>query len=142
MPRSKSIDELSASELYKLAEKREQEERERTIAQNKARIEALKSQRKKLIAAHKKEIAAIDRELKKLLGKATKKVKKGNNKQVGGTTDSILALLRQNKSMTTAQIRTELEQNGQTVSNLSQTLAYLKRTNRVTSPARSTYALV
>ena len=142
MPRNKSIDELSASELYKLAEKREKQEQEKKIAANKARIETLKSQRKKLITAHRKEMAAIDRELKKLSGTATKKVKKGNQKQAAGTTNRILKLLKDNKSLTTAQIRAELEKNGQTINNLSQTLAYLKRTNRVTSPARSTYALV
>ena len=140
MARTKSIEELSAKELYKLAEKREKQEQENKIAENKAKIDELKSKRKTLIAAHRQELAAIDRQLKKLTGK-TAAGKSGRDKKNGGTTDSILALLKSNKTMTTAQIRAELEKDGQTVNNLSQTLAYLKRTQRVTSPARSTYTL-
>jgi len=140
MARSKSIEELSAKELYKLAEKREKQEQEKKLAENKAKIEELKLKRKTLFATHRKELAAIDRQLKKLTGKAVVGKSKKDKKNAG-TTDSILTLLESNKTMTTAQIRTELEKNGQTVSNLSQTLAYLKRTQRVTSPARSTYAL-
>ena len=140
MPRAKAINELSAKELYKLAEKREKEEQEKKAAENKAKIDELKAQRKALIASHRKEIAAIDRQLKKLTGTSTgNKIK--SKKAAGGTTDSILSLLTSHKSMTTAQIRTELENNGLTVNNLSQTLAYLKRTKRVSSPARSTYSL-
>ena len=140
MARAKSIDELSAKELFKLAEKREKEEQDRKAAENKAKIEELKAQRKTLIATHRKEIAAIDRQLKKLMGTAAGKTTK-TGKPAGGTTESILNLLATHKSMSTAQIRAELENNGLTVNNLSQTLAYLKRTKRVTSPARSTYAL-
>ena len=66
MPKAKSIEELSAKELYKLAEKREKQEQENKAAENKARIEELKAERKSLIAAHRKQIAAIDRQLKKL----------------------------------------------------------------------------
>lgn len=141
MARAKSIEDLSAKELYKLAEKREKQEQEKKHAENKAKIEELKSKRKTLIATHRKALAAIDRQLKKLSGKAVVGTSKKEKKNAG-TTDSILSLLEANKTMTTAQIRAELETNGQTVSNLSQTLAYLKRTQRVTSPARSTYALL
>lgn len=140
MPKVKSIDELSATELFKLAEKRKKEEEEKKIAANKAKIEELKSQRKALVAAHRKELSAIDRQLKKLTG-ITPISKTSNKNESSGTTDSILSMLSSAKSMTTAEIRTELENNGQSTNNLSQTLAYLKRTNRVKSPARSTYAL-
>lgn len=140
MARTKSIEELSAKELYKLAEKREKQEQEKKLAENKAKIDELKSKRKTIIANHRKELAAIDRQLKKLTGKSSVGKSK-KDKKSSGTTDSILSLLKSNKSMTTAQIRAELEKDGQTVSNLSQTLAYLKRTQRVTSPARSTYSL-
>ena len=140
MPKEKSIDDLSARELYKLAERKEKQEQVKKLAENKAKIEELKSKRKTLITSHRKEISAIDRQLKKLTGTSTaKKVK--SQQSPPGTTDSILDLLATNKIMTTTQIRTELEKNGQTVNNLSQTLAYLKRTKRVTSPARSTYSL-
>ena len=140
MPKVKSIDELSARELYKLAEKREKQEQQRLAEENKAKIEALKNKRKALIASHRKEITAIDRQLKKLTGStATKKTK--NNKSTTGTTEKIINLLATNKTMTTVQIRAALQENGLTVNNLSQTLAYLKRTKRITSPARSTYAL-
>lgn len=140
MPKAKNIEELSAKELYKLAEKREKEEQERKLAESKAEIEDLKNQRKDLIAQHRKELAAIDRKLKKLTGKSPAR-RGGGRKSDQGTTDSILALLASNKTMTTGQIRDELEKSGQSVANLSQTLSYLKRTERVTSPARSTYSL-
>ncbi len=140
MPKTKSINELSARELYKLAERKEKQELDKKLAENKAKIEELKSKRKALIISHRKEISAIDRQLKKLTG--TSPARKVNSKKTSqGTTDSILNLLESNKTMTTAQIRSELEKSGQTVNNLSQTLAYLKRTSRVTSPARSTYSL-
>lgn len=140
MPKAKSIDELSAKELYKLAEKREKQEQEKKLAENRAKIEQLKNQKKALIASHRKEIAAIDRQLKKLTG-STAANKPGGVKTSGATTEIIINLLSTHKTMTTAQIRSALQDGGLSINNLSQTLAYLKRTHRVTSPARSTYSL-
>jgi len=141
MAKIKSIEELSAKELYNLAEKREKQEQEKKAAENKAKIEDLKKQKKSLITSHRKQIAAIDRQLARLSGITVSRNSRKSTQAKAGTTDSILDLLKNHKTMTTAQIRTQLEGKGLKAKNLSQTLAYLKRTQQIKSPARSTYTL-
>jgi hypothetical protein len=137
MAKKKSVENMSAEELYALAQQREQEEQEAQQAALREQIDALRAQRRELVAKHKKELAAIDSKIRKLGGRAGRA---GGRRRSGNVTDQILAILGKGKA-STQEIRDALESQGITAANLSQTLAYLKRTGRVTSPARAVYAL-
>jgi hypothetical protein len=138
MAKKRTVANMSAEELYALAQEREQEEQEAQQAALREQIEALRAQRRELVARHKKELAAIDSQIRKLGGRTRRAG--GRGRAGGNVTDQILAILAKGKA-TTKEIRDALESQGVTAGNLSQTLAYLKRTGRVTSPARAVYAL-
>jgi hypothetical protein len=55
-------------------------------------------------------------------------------------TDAVLAIIQAAGEISTPDIKAELERQGVVASNLSQTLAYLKRQGRVSSPSRSMYS--
>jgi hypothetical protein len=52
----------------------------------------------------------------------------------------VLDIVSQAKKISTKEIKAELESRGVVANNLPQTLAYLKRQGKVTSPARSIYS--
>jgi hypothetical protein len=54
-------------------------------------------------------------------------------------TERVMQIVVNAGEISTKDIKAELENEGLNVSNLSQTLAYLKRQGRVASPARSIY---
>lgn len=137
MAKKKSVENMSAEELYALAQQKEQEEQ---VAQQEAvrqEIEALRAERRELVAKQKKELAAIDAKIRKLGGRSASRRRGGAG---GKVTTAILDILAGGKA-NTKDIKATLEAQGITANNLSQTLAYLKRTGRVTSPSRSVYAL-
>ena len=65
---AKSLEELSAAELFELAQRRQQEEKERQREAVKEQVESLRTKRRDAIARHKKELAAIDAEIRALTG--------------------------------------------------------------------------
>jgi hypothetical protein len=87
------------------------------------------------VAAHKKALAALDAKIRKLGGKA-----RGRSRSTGNVTDAVLAIVQAAGEISTGEIKAKLDEQGVVASNLSQTLAYLKRQGRVVSPARSIYA--
>lgn len=138
MAKKKTFETMSADELYALAQQREQEEHEEQQAAVREQVEALRNERRELLAKHKKEIAALDAKIRKLGGRTRRA---GGRRGAGSNvTAQVLEVLAKGKA-STKEIKAALEAQGMTVSNLSQTLAYLKRTGRVTSPSRATYAL-
>lgn len=137
MAKKKSIETMSADELYALAQQREQEEHEEQQAAVREQIESLRNQRRELLAKHKKEVAALDAKIRKLGGRTRRA---GGRRAGSNVTSQVLEVLAKGKA-STKDIKAALEAQGVTASNLSQTLAYLKRTGRVTSPSRATYAL-
>jgi len=138
MAKKKTISAMSAEELYALAQQREQEEQEAQQAAMREQLEAVREERRALVAKHKKELAAVDAKIRKLGGRTRRT---GGGRRAGSNvTAQVLEVLAKGKA-TTKEIKDALEAQGVTVNNLSQTLAYLKRTGRVTSPARATYAL-
>jgi hypothetical protein len=137
MAKKKTIETMSADELFALAQQREQEEHEEQQAVVREQIEALRTQRRELLAKHKKEVAAVDAKIRKLGGRTRKA---GGRRGGSNVTAQVLEVLTKGKA-TTKDIKAALDAQGVTASNLSQTLAYLKRTGRVTSPSRATYAL-
>jgi Skp family chaperone for outer membrane proteins len=135
MARKKTVDNLSSDELYALALARQQEEEDAQRHAIRQEIDDLKQQRRELLAKHRKELTAIDAKIKKLGGKTRSK-----NRSAINVTDAVLAIVQAAGEISTKDIKAELDRQGVVASNLSQTLAYLKRQGRVSSPHRSIYA--
>lgn len=136
MAKKKTLTTMSADELFALAAKRQQEEEERQRDAVKSQIAELRAQRREVLARQKKELAQIDRQIKKLGGKsiATKRTH-------GSVTDTVLDIVSSAGKVSTADLKAELEQRGVVAGNLNQTLAYLKRQGRITSPSRAIYKI-
>ncbi len=132
--RNKQVESLSSAELYRLAKKREQEEMRKTLEANKEKLKELRTKRRELITAHRKELAKIDREISRLSGKSV-----GGKR--GSITDTVVKIIGDAGQISTTDLKAALKKKGVVVGNLSQTLAYLKRQGRVTSPARAVYKL-
>jgi len=138
MVKKKSIDQMSAEELFELAKARQEQEQEKEREAVKEQIDALREERKALVAQQRKELAALDSKIRKLRGKpvATGKGRGGVN-----VSKAVLDILAANTQLSTKEIQTQLASNGIVANNLSQTLAYLKRQGKITSPQRSVYAI-
>ena len=136
MARKKTVDQLSADELYSLAVSRQQEEEEAERLAVQQKIDGLKKQRRELLAKQRKELAAIDANIKKLGGRT--RSSHGNGVKV---TDAVLAIVQAAGEISTKDIKAELDRKGVIAGNLSQTLAYLKRQGRLKSPYRSIYSV-
>jgi hypothetical protein len=134
--RKKQVTELSAAELFKLAKKREQEELKKSMEANKEKLAAARVKKREIIARHRKELRKIDAEITRLSGKpATRKGKKSGT----SVTETVVAIIAEAGKMSTADLKAALKKKGVSTNNLPQTLAYLKRQGRITSPARAIY---
>lgn len=138
LAKKKPLTELSAAELYKLAQKREQEELQKTIEANKEKLAALRSKRRELVAKQKKELRRLDAEIARLSGKSPRKK---SRKSSGNVTEKVISIITQAGKISTSDLKAELKKKGVSASNLPQTLAYLKRQGRVISPARTIYQI-
>jgi hypothetical protein len=132
----KDLQKMSAEELYALAQKKEKEEEAKQKEALKTKIAELREQKKALMSKHKKELAAIDAEIRALGGRSG--VRKGRQT---GASAAILELLGKNGEMDTKSIRSKLESQGVAISNLGQTMAYLKRNGKVKSTGRGVYKM-
>jgi hypothetical protein len=137
---AKKLAELSSDELYELARQRADEEEAAEKEAMRAQIDELRAQRKQMMARHRKELAAIDAEIRAMGGRSGggRGKKRGSNGV--SVTEQVLDIVSQNKKISTKEIKAALEERGIVASNLAQTLAYLKKQGRVTSPARSVYS--
>lgn len=135
MARRKNVDDFSSDELYALAQARQQEEEEEKRNAMRMQIDELKQQRRELLTRHRKEVNALDSKIKKLGGKT-----RGRQRSAVSVTDAVLAIVQAAGKISTKDIKAELDRQGVVASNLSQTLAYLKRQGRVSSPHRSVYS--
>ena len=142
MPK-KSVDTMTAEELYALALEREVQEQEEEQAARQAQIDELRDQRRQLADAHKKELAALDKQIKALGGRVVRrKGRRGGAGRSGGVSARVLEILGASGGpMATSDLRATLEGEGMDVRNLNQQLAYLKRKNKITNPARGSYAI-
>ena len=132
----KDLQKMSAEELYALAQKKEKEEEANQKEALKSKIAELREQKKSLMAKHRKELAAIDAEIRALGGRSG--ARKGRQT---GASAAILELLGKKGEMDTKSIRSKLESQGVAVSNLGQTMAYLKRNGKVKSTGRGVYKI-
>jgi hypothetical protein len=136
MARKKTVEAMSSEELFALAEARAEEELERQREEARLVLEELRGKRREMVAQHRKELAAVDREIRKLTGK--NKARSGRRGGVN-VTETVMQIVTSAGEISTKDIKAALESEGLNVSNLSQTLAYLKRQGKVSSPARSIY---
>jgi hypothetical protein len=134
----KGFADLSSDELYELAREREQEEAVEAREAVRAQIEELRAARRDMVARHRKELAAVDAEIRSLGGRTTRARRRGS--AGGSVTEHVLEIVSTAKKISTKEIKAELEARGVVANNLAQTLAYLKRQGKVTSPARSIYS--
>ncbi|WP_293652522.1 hypothetical protein [Thiolapillus sp.] len=122
--------------MYKLAQKREQEELQKSLEANKEKLIALRTKRRELVAKQKKELRKLDAEISRLSGKKT--ARKGR-KAGTSVTEKVVAIIAKAGKISTTDLKAELKKKGVATGNLPQTLAYLKRQGRVVSPARTIY---
>jgi len=134
----KSLSDLSSDELYRLAQEREEQETAEAKEATRAQIEELRNARREMIARHRKELAVIDAEIRALGGRGARGKRRGASG--ASVTDQVLDIVSKSKKVSTKEIKAELESRGIVANNLAQTLAYLKRQGKVTSPARSIYS--
>ena len=138
MAKQKNVTDLTSAELYDLALKREQEEREQERSMMLQKAEELKAERRALTTEYKKKLRAIDAEIQALTGRKKRRSAGGGK---GKTTDRILQIVYDHGQISTKDLRAILESEGVEVSNLSQLLANLKKSGRVVSPERAVYAV-
>lgn len=134
----KDIKNLTSDELFELARQREMEEYEQEKETRRAQLAELRAERKKIVSRHKRELAEIDGQIRDLGGRTRGGSRQGSQT---GISAAVLEILGAEKKADTKHIRASLEASGVNTDNLGQTLAYLKRTGRVKSPARGVYAL-
>ncbi len=133
-----SIKELSSEELFELAKQKKEEEQRQQEEARKEKLKELRAQRRALLARHRRELAAIDNEIARMQGKGS--VRKGRGGR-GSATEAVVEIISKAGRITTTELKKQLSEKGVTVGNLPQTLAYLKRQGRITSPARATYEM-
>ncbi|BAN68955.1 hypothetical protein [endosymbiont of unidentified scaly snail isolate Monju] len=139
MAKKKSVDEMTAQELYELAKAKEAEEQERQREAMRAELEKAKAERKALLARHRKELAAIDARIRELGGRVRSTGGKSGGR--GRVSNTVLEILSDRKEHSTTDLKAELAKHGVVANNLNQTLAYLKRQGKIKSPKRSTYVI-
>ena len=140
MAKKNTVTTMSSAALYKLAQKREQEERATHLEAAKGKIDALKAKRRELVAKQKKELAKVDAEIRKLGGKAPSASKR--KKRSGGSVSAaVLAAIAAGGEISTQDLKAALDAKGVTAGNLGQTLAYLKRQGKISSPSRAVYTI-
>lgn len=137
MAKRKSLENLSSEELYQIAREREEQERQHEEEARREQVSALREERRTLVARHRAELAALDRQIRALGGRA------GAGRARGGSslTQVVLDAVAKSGEISTADLREQLEGRGVNVRNLSQNLAYLKRTGRLKSKGRGIYAV-
>ncbi|MGM0554628.1 MAG: hypothetical protein ACQETK_12825 [Pseudomonadota bacterium] len=136
---NKKASELSAEELYALARQREKEEAERQEAERRKKREALMAKRKEMIARHRKELAELERQIRELGGRVGRAGGAGRGRSGTSISQKLCEIVASRPEMDVKQIKAEAEKAGLDTKNISQTLAYLKRQGRLTSPRRGVY---
>jgi hypothetical protein len=142
MAKKKSVNELSADELFQLAEARKQEEEQTKRDVLKNQLSALRQEKRALVMEQRKALTSIDNKIKKLRRLMSPgKSASGGGRNASNVSAAVLNILGKGKQMGTKEIQAALTKQGIVANNLSQTLSYLKRQGKITSPQRSIYAI-
>jgi len=131
---------MSSEELFQLAEARKKQEKE--AEKSKQKISELREERRKLVARQKKELAEFDGKIKALGGRSGGGRPAGAKRSSGNVAESVLQILQDGAPRSTNDIRDRLAKSGVVAGNLNQTLAYLKRKERIKGAGRATYVIV
>lgn len=141
-----NLEDLDSATLYRLAQEKEQAEREAQKRQRHARLEELRTQRLEILARHRKELAEIERELsqekssrKRTRTSSTKTRRRGG--EGPSISEILISTIGEKKAMPIEEIRERCLAQGLHLSTITQMLAYLKRTGRLESPSRGTYSV-
>ncbi|WP_018871875.1 hypothetical protein [Thioalkalivibrio sp. ALJ16] len=140
---SKKASDLSAEELYALARQREKEEAESKEAERREQREKLMEKRKEMLARHRKELNELERQIRELGGRVGRAAPSGGRRGRRAAGESIsqklCEIVATQPEMGIKDIKAQAEKAGLDTKNISQTLAYLKRQGRLTSPRRGIY---
>ncbi len=142
---TKPIETMSSEELFELAESRRIEEEKDARQTLKSELEELRKERRELINQHKKTLSQMEDRIEKIRASlsstpsASSRLSRSSGTNISAV---VLSTLETHKKMSTKELQAELNSNGVVAANLSQTLAYLKRQGKITSPERATYAIV
>lgn len=149
----KSIESLSAQELYEMAKRREKEEWEAQRAQRQSEVRALREERRSLIKSHEKsvrdlesilnaELARIDSQIGELTGVNPRAAAKQKKASGISATQHVLDIIGAAGELPTKAIGTALREKGVDTTNLAQTLAYLNRRGQIQRTGRGVYRKV
>jgi aspartokinase len=134
---SKPLTNLSSTELFELAKAKEEEELLQERERSKEILRGLRKERRMLIAEQRRALAIIDAKIAAHSG--VKNTSGEGNRRSGSSKQVLAVLVSAGGPLSTAAIREGLRTRGVSVGNLGQTLAYLKRRGRVTSPGGALY---
>ncbi|MCG5500859.1 hypothetical protein [Ectothiorhodospira lacustris] len=143
---NKTLDSMSAEELYELARQREAQEKEHAAQERREQLEALQVRRKDMMARQAAELAAIDKDIQALGGrtaprrKATAKGGEGRGNGNPNLSRMVVEIINEQGEMSTKALKSRLASQGVETRNISQTLAYLKRNGRLRNTGRGIYA--
>jgi putative lipoic acid-binding regulatory protein len=141
----KPIQEMTSDELFAYAQSRRIEEAEIARREYRDQLNSLRQRRREITKAYNKETASIDASIRKIRQKMSPNTAIPTNskgKSSGGNISAaVIAILQQNGEMNTKAIHEALKKDGINAANLSQTLSYLKRQEKVVSPTRANYKL-
>ncbi len=140
MAKKSTVSNLSSAALYKLAKEREQEEMTKQQEANKEKLTALRLKRRELVARQKKALTKLDAEIRKLGGK-TPSSSPRKRRSAGNVSAEVLAAISEAGQINIQDLKAALAQKGITAGNLGQTLSYLKRQGKISSPSRAVYAV-
>ncbi len=141
----KPIHEMTSQELFDLAKSRRTEEAQVARRELKDELNSLRQERRDLDKEYRKSVSAIEKQIDAIREKMSPDMpveKRRSRNNSGNVSRTVLETLRSSGGqMTTTDLHGVLQQAGLDTSNLSQTLSYLKRQEKVVSPARSVYQL-
>ncbi len=142
----KPIHEMTSQELFDLARSRRSEEAQVARKELRDELHSLRQERRDMEKEYKKSVSAVEKRIDAIREKMSPDMptenRRGRNNNGDSISQAVLERLQAaGGQMSTADLRTALAQTDLNISNLSQTLSYLKRQGRLVSPVRAVYQL-
>ena len=114
----KPLSELSSDELYRLAQKREEQEELAAKEAVRAQLDELRKKRREITARHRKELAAIDAEIRNMGGRTARGRRRGSGD--GSVTENVLEIVSKAKKISKPVIPSTLTaNNAKPISNMA-----------------------
>jgi hypothetical protein len=144
------LNHLDASTLLQMAHEKQREEARNARSEIKARLTELKAEYKNVQDRQRRELAALNRELQTLQAQISRSSRRTSRsgttrphtrRRDAPVTDALLSIVSMKPVMGITEIRDQARTSGLELKTVTQMLAYLKRTGRLTSPQRGHYAI-